>query len=376
MLSIFQHPGRKAALSRAERLPVRDRAASRAQACFSAFQLQHSDRWGCGAATISPPPRGACREPQRLPFAPDPETSTPVGPRRNRSGAARILPELVVPSSAALPSQQRELTGPRTTEVKVRVEARGRPAPGVGLALRLSEVIGVGWEEICSHTRKVEPPLRVRSRDWSCCRDHARDCVASPRPFFLAASRGQRGLLLLGRSPPASISRPLSITHTAPLIMDPGSGGGGGVGSSSGSSSSDSAPDCWDQADMEAPGPGPCGGPGGPLVAAAAVAEAQREHLSAAFSRQLNVNAKPFVPNVHAAEFVPSFLRGPAQPPPPQAGASANIHGAGSGAGDSSGKGSRLGAALRHGGKPGCEGGSNGPWGLGPSRMGWGCVMV
>uniref|UniRef100_A0A8C8YR43 G1 to S phase transition 1 n=1 Tax=Prolemur simus TaxID=1328070 RepID=A0A8C8YR43_PROSS len=117
--------------------------------------------------------------------------------------------------------------------------------------------------------------------------------------------------------------------------MDPGSGGGGGGGggSSSGSSSSESAPDCWDQADMEAPGPGPCGGGGGGPMAAAG-AEAQREqHLSAAFSRQLNVNAKPFVPNVHAAEFVPSFLRGPAQPPPPPAGAAANNHGAGSGAG-------------------------------------------
>uniref|UniRef100_A0A8C0N512 G1 to S phase transition 1 n=1 Tax=Canis lupus familiaris TaxID=9615 RepID=A0A8C0N512_CANLF len=114
--------------------------------------------------------------------------------------------------------------------------------------------------------------------------------------------------------------------------MDPGSGGGGGGGgggSSSGSSSSDSAPDCWDQADMEAPGPGPCGGGGGGGGPSAAAAEAQREPLSAAFSRQLNVNAKPFVPNVHAAEFVPSFLRGPAQPPPPAAAS----HGAGSGAG-------------------------------------------
>nr|XP_055221870.1 sorting nexin-29-like isoform X12 [Gorilla gorilla gorilla] len=115
--------------------------------------------------------------------------------------------------------------------------------------------------------------------------------------------------------------------------MDPGSGGGGGGGSSSGGSSSDSAPDCWDQADMEAPGPGPCGGGGGSLAAAA---EAQRENLSAAFSRQLNVNAKPFVPNVHAAEFVPSFLRGPAAPPPP-AGGAANNHGAGSGAGGPAG---------------------------------------
>ncbi|XP_060028941.1 eukaryotic peptide chain release factor GTP-binding subunit ERF3A isoform X2 [Erinaceus europaeus] len=107
--------------------------------------------------------------------------------------------------------------------------------------------------------------------------------------------------------------------------MDPGSGGGGG--GSGGSSSSDSAPDCWDQADMDAPGPGPCGG------SLAAAPEAQREQLSAAFSRQLNVNAKPFVPNVHAAEFVPSFLRGAAQPPPPPAGAAANHHGASSGAG-------------------------------------------
>ncbi|KAI5932238.1 Eukaryotic peptide chain release factor GTP-binding subunit ERF3B [Manis javanica] len=66
---------------------------------------------------------------------------------------------------------------------------------------------------------------------------------------------------------------------------------------------------------------------------AAAAAEAHREHLSAAFSRHLHVSAKPFVPNVHAAEFVPSFLRGPAEPSPPPAGAGANHHGAGSGAG-------------------------------------------
>ncbi|XP_040829247.1 eukaryotic peptide chain release factor GTP-binding subunit ERF3A isoform X1 [Ochotona curzoniae] len=115
--------------------------------------------------------------------------------------------------------------------------------------------------------------------------------------------------------------------------MDPGSGGGGGGGGGSSGGSSDSAPDCWDQADMEAPGPGPCGGGGGSLAAAAA-AEAQRDHLSAAFSRQLNVNAKPFVPNVHAAEFVPSFLRGPAQPPP----APASNPGAGGVAGGPSGK--------------------------------------
>ncbi|XP_027280575.1 eukaryotic peptide chain release factor GTP-binding subunit ERF3A isoform X4 [Cricetulus griseus] len=110
--------------------------------------------------------------------------------------------------------------------------------------------------------------------------------------------------------------------------MDPGSGGGGGGGGGGSSSSSDSAPDCWDQTDMEAPGPGPCGG-----GSMAGMAEAQRENLSAAFSRQLNVNAKPFVPNVHAAEFVPSFLRGPAQPPPSPAGAAGGDHGASSSAG-------------------------------------------
>ncbi|NXA05648.1 ERF3A factor, partial [Sapayoa aenigma] len=72
-------------------------------------------------------------------------------------------------------------------------------------------------------------------------------------------------------------------------------------GSGSGSSS-DSAPDCWDQADIE---PGSGAGPG--CAPPAAEAEAQQELLGAAFSRQLNVNAKPFVPNVHAAEFVPGF---------------------------------------------------------------------
>ncbi|XP_064415090.1 eukaryotic peptide chain release factor GTP-binding subunit ERF3A [Latimeria chalumnae] len=48
----------------------------------------------------------------------------------------------------------------------------------------------------------------------------------------------------------------------------------------------DTAPDSWEEADIDAP-------------------EAQ---LNSALTR-LNVNAKPFVPNVHAAEFVPSFMR-------------------------------------------------------------------
>ncbi|XP_050823704.1 eukaryotic peptide chain release factor GTP-binding subunit ERF3A isoform X2 [Gopherus flavomarginatus] len=97
-------------------------------------------------------------------------------------------------------------------------------------------------------------------------------------------------------------------------------------------SSSDSAPDCWDQADIE---PGSGADPGSAPPAAEAQAEQQELLLDAAFSRQLNVNAKPFVPNVHAAEFVPSFLRGgaapglpppsppPGLPPPPPHGASA-----------------------------------------------------
>ena len=86
-----------------------------------------------------------------------------------------------------------------------------------------------------------------------------------------------------------------------------------------GSSSSDSAPDCWDQVDMEAPGLAPSGDRASSALAAAA-AEVQHEPLSSAFSRQLNINAKPFVPNVHAVEFMPAFLRGPSQPqtaPPP-----------------------------------------------------------
>ncbi|EDL95997.1 rCG36424 [Rattus norvegicus] len=87
-------------------------------------------------------------------------------------------------------------------------------------------------------------------------------------------------------------------------------------------SSSDSAPDCWDQVDMEAPGSAPSGdeiAPAATAAAEAAEAEAQRRHLSLAFSSQLNINAKPFVPSVSAAEFVPSFLPGSAQLPAPTA---------------------------------------------------------
>uniref|UniRef100_A0A4W2DKL3 Tr-type G domain-containing protein n=1 Tax=Bos indicus x Bos taurus TaxID=30522 RepID=A0A4W2DKL3_BOBOX len=86
-----------------------------------------------------------------------------------------------------------------------------------------------------------------------------------------------------------------------------------GFGGGDPSSSSDSAPDCWDQVDMEAPGLAPSGDRASSALAAVA-AEVQHEPLSSAFSRQLNINAKPFVPNVHAAEFVPAFLRGPSQP--------------------------------------------------------------
>uniref|UniRef100_A0A8C5RJ93 Ataxin-2 C-terminal domain-containing protein n=1 Tax=Laticauda laticaudata TaxID=8630 RepID=A0A8C5RJ93_LATLA len=89
-------------------------------------------------------------------------------------------------------------------------------------------------------------------------------------------------------------------------------------------SSSDSAPDCWDQADLEpSSGSAAAAAPVDEEAAAAAPGPAQLESeeeqlLGAAFSRHLNVNAKPFVPNVHAAEFVPAFLRGgPGQPAPP-----------------------------------------------------------
>nr|XP_060642324.1 eukaryotic peptide chain release factor GTP-binding subunit ERF3A isoform X2 [Anolis sagrei ordinatus] len=106
-------------------------------------------------------------------------------------------------------------------------------------------------------------------------------------------------------------------------------------------SSSDSAPDCWDQPEVE-PGSGGAGGggdaasegllpgpaapegeAGGEAHPAAQLDAEEQERLGAAFSRLLNVNAKPFVPNVHAAEFVPAFLRGggggagPPSPPPP-----------------------------------------------------------
>ncbi|XP_005371902.1 eukaryotic peptide chain release factor GTP-binding subunit ERF3B [Microtus ochrogaster] len=90
-------------------------------------------------------------------------------------------------------------------------------------------------------------------------------------------------------------------------------------------SSSDSAPDCWDQVDMEAPGSPPSGdgiASAATTVAEAAEAEAQRQHLSMAFSSQLNINAKPFVPSARAAEFVPSFLPGSAQLPAPTASSS------------------------------------------------------
>ncbi|KAL1766143.1 eukaryotic peptide chain release factor GTP-binding subunit ERF3B [Sigmodon hispidus] len=85
-------------------------------------------------------------------------------------------------------------------------------------------------------------------------------------------------------------------------------------------SSSDSAPDCWDQVDMEAPSSAPSGdgiASAATAAAEAAEAEAQRQHLSMAFSSQLNINAKPFVPSVSTSEFVQSFLPGSAQPPAP-----------------------------------------------------------
>ena len=112
------------------------------------------------------------------------------------------------------------------------------------------------------------------------------------------------------------------------------------------SSSSDSAPDCWDQVDMEAPGLAPSGDRASSALAAAA-AEVQHEPFSSAFSRQLNINAKPFVPNVHAAEFVPAFLRGPSQPQTPPNDAP-GFYGTCTGAGDPQGKRLGRGAPVEH----------------------------
>lgn len=53
--------------------------------------------------------------------------------------------------------------------------------------------------------------------------------------------------------------------------------------------------DSWDQQDD--PGPGDA---------------AENSSMSSQFSN-LNVNAKPFIPNVHAPEFVPSFTPKPAK---------------------------------------------------------------
>ncbi|KAL8215411.1 UNVERIFIED_CONTAM: hypothetical protein K2H54_001272 [Gekko kuhli] len=89
-------------------------------------------------------------------------------------------------------------------------------------------------------------------------------------------------------------------------------------------SSSDSAPDCWDQADPD-PGSGPVATEEEEAPGPAAQhpddgdGDGEQQLLGAAFSRHLNVNAKPFVPNVHAAEFVPACLRGGAAPAPPPA---------------------------------------------------------
>lgn len=69
-----------------------------------------------------------------------------------------------------------------------------------------------------AHTRRVElppPSSRVRSGDWSCCRDDAGDSAASPWPYCFTASRGQCGLLLPSRSPPPPFPA-LSSPHTRP----------------------------------------------------------------------------------------------------------------------------------------------------------------
>ena len=140
--------------------------------------------------------------------------------------------------------------------------ARGQSPPGTGSAVEESEVVGV-WGRRSAHTQQE----RLR-RHICCCRRSCECSVGTRLP-----PRRRQGL----------------------KTMDLGS-------SSSSSSSSDSAPDCWDQVDMEAPGLA-LSGDRAFLALAAAAAEVQHEPLSSAFSRQLNINAKPFVRNVHAAEF-------------------------------------------------------------------------
>lgn len=125
--------------------------------------------------------------------------------------------------------------------------------------------------------------------------------VAIPRPLAVPA--------LLTPVEPALPTSLLFCRTLAAQTMDLGS-------------SSDSAPDCWDQVDMDAPGSAPSGdGIASSAMAAAeaAEAEAQRKHLSMAFSSQLNINAKPFVPSISALEFGQSFLPESAPPPAPTA---------------------------------------------------------
>ncbi|XP_073070350.1 uncharacterized protein [Manis javanica] len=184
----------------------------------------------------------------------------------------------------------------------------------------------VGWKDIGWPTRA----------GLSCCRRRrCRECGVGTG----AAAAATPGTLSLAPSPsashfprsvqpapprlvaPSSISRPLFITRAAPVPRSwiravP-------AAAAATEAAATQRPTAGNRRTWKPPG----------RACAAAAAEAHREHLSAAFSRHLHVSAKPFVPNVHAAEFVPSFLRGPAEPSPPPAGAGANHHGAGSGAG-------------------------------------------
>ncbi|XP_073070372.1 uncharacterized protein [Manis javanica] len=230
----------------------------------STLPLPHPVTGRAARATRSPPLRAACREPEPLPVAPGHGTSTPIGPRENRSGVAR-------PEAGKKGAENYRGSGKGGGEGSI-CAGRGVAGEAVGGAW-------VGWEDIGSYTRGG---LSRRCRCRECGVETGAAAGATPGTLSLAPSPsashfpGSAQPAPLRPVAPASISRPLFTTHAPPPpppIMDPGSAGGGGGGGSS----NDSAPDCWDQAGMEAPGPDPCSGAGGLQL----VAQRQRQTLRA-----------------------------------------------------------------------------------------------
>ncbi|XP_057343938.1 uncharacterized protein LOC130678859 [Manis pentadactyla] len=237
-----------------------------------------------------------------------PRNSDSHRPRENRSGVAQ-------PEAGTNGAENYRGSGKGGGEGSI-CAGRGVAGEAVGGAW-------VGWEDIGWPTRAG---LSCRRRCRECGVGTGAAAAATPGTLSLAPSPSASHFPGSARPAPprlvapSSISRPLFITHAAPprsWIRAVAAAAAGAAGTQ--------RPTAGTRRTWKPPGRA--------RALAPAAAEAQREHLSAALSRQLNVNAKPFVPNVHAAEFVLSFLRGPAQPSPPPAGAGANHHGVGSGAG-------------------------------------------